>query len=119
MSTPILLTGGTISFSHTFILVLVASLVTIALRAFPFVLFGGDRQMPAFVQKIANLMPPAIIAVLVVYCLKGSMVTVTMESLSAAIAVVVVVAVHLWKRSVLFSIAAGTIVYMVCLHVIV
>lgn len=101
------------------VLILTASIVTIALRAFPFVLFGGNRQMPPVIHKIADLMPPAIIAVLVVYCLKNSIVNVTMESLAAAIATVATVIVHLWKRNTLASIAIGTILYMVCLRLFV
>ncbi len=118
MSTPLLLTAGVIPFGKTFLLVLIASVVTIALRAFPFVLFGGKRQMPAFIHTIASSMPPAIIAVLVVYCLKNSMVNVTMESLYAGVSVVAVVLIHLWKRNTLLSIAAGTVIYMFCLHFI-
>lgn len=102
----------------TLILILTASVVTIILRAFPFVLFGGNREMPPVIHKIANLMPPAIIAVLVVYCLKNSMVNMTMESVAAAIATVATALVHLWKRNTLASIALGTIVYMVLIRVL-
>lgn len=101
------------------ILILTASIVTIALRAFPFVLFGGERQMPAVIHKVADLMPPAIIAVLVIYCLKSPMVIVTMESVATAIATASTALVHLWKRNVLASIAIGTLVYMVLIRVIV
>ncbi len=100
------------------ILILTASVVTIALRAFPFALFSGDRQMPAFIHKIADLMPPAIIAVLVIYCLKGSIMNISMESLAAGLATLSVVIAHLWKRNTLASIALGTIVYMVLLRVL-
>ncbi|MCQ2501652.1 MAG: AzlD domain-containing protein [Lachnospiraceae bacterium] len=103
----------------TLILILTASVVTIALRALPFVLFGGNRQMPPVIHKVANLMPPAIIAVLVVYCLKNSIVNITMESLAAGIAALATTLVHLWKRNTLASIAIGTIIYMVCIRLFV
>lgn len=103
----------------TLVLILTASVVTIILRALPFVLFGGNRQMPAVVHKVADLMPPAIIAVLVVYCLKNSIVNITMESLSAAFAAIATTLVHLWKRNTLASIAVGTIIYMVCIRLFV
>ncbi|MDO4490953.1 MAG: AzlD domain-containing protein [Lachnospiraceae bacterium] len=100
------------------LLILTASAVTILLRAFPFVLFGGKRQMPSVIHRIADLMPPAIIAVLVVYCLKGSIAAVTMESLAAAVAAAATALVHIWKRNTLASIAVGTLVYMVLIRVL-
>ena len=63
-------------------------------------------------------MPTAIIAVLVVYCLKGlpasdaAHATITLGSVAA------VVALHLWKRNTLLSIAGGTILYMALLRII-
>ncbi len=103
----------------TLVLIATAAIVTVLLRAFPFVLFGGNREMPEMIHKIADIMPPAIMAVLVVYCLKSSIVSVTMESLAAFIAAAVTVAVHLWKRNTLASIAVSTVVYMVLIRVLV
>ncbi len=103
----------------TLILILTASAVTILLRVFPFALFGGKRQMPSAVKKIADLMPPAIIAVLVIYCLKDSITAVSMESAAAACGVAGTVLAHLWKRNTLISIAAGTVIYMILIRVLI
>ncbi len=103
----------------TLVLILTASAVTILLRVFPFALFGGKRQMPEFLKTVAGLLPPAIIAVLVVYCLKSSIMNVTMESAAAAAATASTALIHLWKRNTLLSIAVGTIVYMVLIRVII
>ena len=51
--------------------ILVGAAATALLRFLPFLLFGGKRGMPPAVRRLAIKMPPAIIAVLVVYCLKG------------------------------------------------
>lgn len=74
--------------------------------------------MPPMVKKVADVMPPTIIAVLVVYCLKGQITSLTMDSVCAAVAVVSVVVTHLWKRQTLLSVAVGTIVYMVLIRVL-
>lgn len=55
---------------HSILLIAIASGITFLIRAFPFLVFK-KRQMPAFLKEIADKLPPAIIAVLVIYCLKG------------------------------------------------
>ena len=71
------------------------------------------RQMPAFLKEIADKLPPAIIAVLVIYCLKGPLTVLDTETIAAAIAIAGVVILHLWKRNTLLSVAAGTVLYMI------
>ena len=54
--------------SHSILLIAIASGITFLIRALPFLVFK-KRQMPAFIKEIADKLPPAIIAVLVIYCL--------------------------------------------------
>ena len=103
---------------HTVYLVIAISLtacITFLLRLAPFTLFGGRRDMPVAVRRLALRMPPAVIAVLVVYCLKdlpgGGM-----PAVPALIACGAVVALHLWKHSTLISIAGGTALYMLLIR---
>lgn len=49
----------------------VSAVVTFALRALPFVIFNGKRQMPEMLVKLGKVLPATIMAVLIVYCLKG------------------------------------------------
>ena len=56
--------------SHSILLIAIASGITFLIRALPFLVFK-KRQMPAFIKEIADKLPPAIIAVLVIYCLKS------------------------------------------------
>lgn len=97
---------------HSILLIAVASIVTFALRAIPFVLFGGKRKMPSFVQKVADLLPPAIMAVLVIYCIKDSLAAMGTDTISAGGAIFSVVVLHVWKRNTLLSIFVGTGIYM-------
>ena len=50
---------------------LIAAGVTLFTRALPFAVFGGKRAMPGAVRYLGGVLPGAIIAILVVYCLKG------------------------------------------------
>ncbi len=98
--------------------VLVCAACTVLLRAIPFALFGGKREMPATVRRLAQHLPAAIIAVLVIYCLKGVPDASAAQTLVTLGSVAAVVGLHLWKHNTLLSIAGGTILYMLLLHVI-
>lgn len=111
------------------ILVLTAAVMTFLLRAIPFIVFSGGRQMPLRIKRVVGLLPAAIMGVLVIYCLKGDIISAqamisSKETagiggvLATVAALLVVVGVHLKKRNTLLSIAAGTIVYMVLLRVL-
>ena len=57
--------------SYIIITLLICVLCTQATRWFPFLLFGGKRQLPELIRYLGTVLPPAIMAVLIVYCLKG------------------------------------------------
>ena len=103
---------------YTFLAVLVCAVVTFLLRLAPFALFSGKRGMPPSVNRLAKKMPPAIIAVLVVYCLKGLPAAGLSSAGVTLLSVAAVVLLHLWKKNTLLSIAGGTVLYMVLLRLI-
>lgn len=103
---------------YTFLAILVCAACTFALRAAPFALFSGKRDMPPAVRRLANKMPAAIIAVLVVYCLKALPTAGLPNAAVTLLSVAVVVALHLWKKNTLLSIAGGTALYMALMHFI-
>ena len=55
---------------HALLIVLVCAGVTLALRAAPFTFFGGKDGVPPIIERLGRMLPPAIMAALVVYCLK-------------------------------------------------
>ena len=96
----------------------VCALCPVARRVAPFARFGGGRQMPPAVRRLAIKLPAAIIAVLVVYCLKALPDSSLPASAATLVSVAAVVVLHLWKRNTLLSIAGGTILYMLLLRLI-
>ena len=98
--------------------IVMSALITFGLRALPFVLFRGGRSMPEWMQRLGQILPSAIMAVLIVYCLKGAKSNPIGIGIPGIIAVAVVVASYKWKHNTFISIIAGTAVYMVMLRVI-
>lgn len=99
---------------------LTQQIVTIALCAFgtmitrflPFIVFRSDKPTPKYIQYIGNALPPAIFGMLVIYCLKDVSLLGGSHGIPEAIAIIAVIALHLWKRNMLLSIAGGTVCYM-------
>ena len=99
-------------------LIVVMALVTALLRFLPFLIWNGKRKTPEVVLYLGKVLPYAIMAMLVVYCLKGVSVVTEPYGLPELIAVGVVAALHVWKRNTLLSIIVGTGVYMFLVQVV-
>lgn len=98
---------------HSVLIIAVCSLVTIGLRFLPFFIFGENRKTPRLVSYLGQVLPYAIMGMLVVYCLKGISFAAAPFGAPELIASAVVVLLHVWKRNTLLSIGAGTVCYMV------
>ena len=90
--------------------------MSFATRLVPFVLFGRKRTVPRIVVFLGNVLPPAIIATLIVYCLKSVNLLAFPSGIPELISIAAVVLLHLWKRNTLLSVGAGTICYMILIQ---
>ncbi|NCC07153.1 MAG: branched-chain amino acid transporter AzlD [Clostridia bacterium] len=106
-----------LSTSEALAMILLSGGITFCLRALPFVVFQNKKKLPPLLESLANNLPPAIMAVLVVYCLKALPSLPPIEWLPALISVGVVTAIHLWKKNTLISVFTGTLCYMLLLQV--
>ncbi len=92
--------------------VAVAAAVTAALRFLPFLIFRENRPTPVFLTRLGEVLPCAIMGMLVVYCLKDVPLTAPPFGIPEALGCAAVALLHIWKRNTLVSIAGGTAVYM-------
>ena len=102
--------------THALWIVLICAGVTLLTRALPFMFFGGKGGVPKWIASLGSVLPPAIMAALVVYCLKSVPFGTFADGAYQLIAGAVVVLVHLWKRNTLLSIAVGTAAYMLLIR---
>ena len=87
-------------------------------RWLPFWLFPEKKQPPAVVTYLGRVLPPAMMGLLVVYCLKGVSWLSAPHGAPELLAIAAVVALHTWKRNVLLSIAGGTALYMLLVQTV-
>lgn len=104
--------------TYVLLVIIAAAGVTCLIRFAPFVLFDRGEQLPNWIQYLGNSLPPAIMSVLLVYCLRGIDFTEGTYGLPELISVLAVVLLHLWKRNTLLSIGVGTALYMVFIQVV-
>ena len=92
------------------ILIAAMSIGTILLRFLPFLIIR--KETPPYIAYLGRVLPPAIIGMLVIYCLKDVNCTAAPFGLPELNASVCVVGLQVWRRNSLLSILAGTILYM-------
>ena len=97
---------------HSALLVAIMAAVTILLRALPFLIFSKDKEIPPYLSYLGSILPQAVIAMLVIYCLKDVSITAFPFGLPELISLAAVILLQVWKRNSLISILGGTILYM-------
>lgn len=76
----------------------------------------GQQADAKYIVYLGKVLPGAIFAMLVVYCLRNVSLTQYSYGLPEALAIAVTAGLHLWKRQMLLSVAGGTICYMLLLQ---
>ena len=104
--------------THSSLIIIIVSLITILLRCFPFIVFNSKKESPKIILYLSNVLPYAIMGMLVIYCLKDISLINFPFGLPELIASISVVLLHLWKRNTLLSISLGTIIYMILIQFI-
>ncbi len=97
--------------TYIFLAVAIIAVVTLLLRALPFLVFSSQK-IPPFVTYLGNTLPYAIMGMLVIYCLRTVDFLSSSHGIPETLAALVVVILHIWKRKTLLSIIGGTAVYM-------
>lgn len=93
----------------------VIALVTWVLRAAPFLLFG-NRPLPKAMEYLSRVLPPAIMTVLVIYCLRDTEPGQYPFGLPELVSCALVVILQAVRRNMYLSIVAGTVCYMLLIR---
>ncbi len=105
------------SVGNAVIATIVIAVITFFTRAFPFIFFM-KRDPPESLRFVQKYIPPMVMLILVVYCLKDIRWTQYPHGIPVALSVVLVALLHLWRRNSLLSIFGGTIFYMILVQAV-
>lgn len=91
---------------------------TMLTRFLAFIIFPADKPTPKYITYLGKVLPAAAFGLLVIYCLKDVTFLNSNYGLPELISIIVVIALHIWKRQMLLSIACGTICYMLLVQLV-
>ena len=106
-----------ISVEQSIIIIAICVGCTILERGLPFLIFLKG-EIPSLIRYLGKVLPLAIMATLVVYCLRGTTFDVVANFIPQIVAVTATVGIHLWKRNTLLSVFGGTAIYMCLVQLI-
>lgn len=89
---------------------------TVLTRSLPFLIFPAGKETPEFIKYLGRVLPPAVFGMLVIYCLRNVDFLTGNHGAPELIAIAAVIALHVWKRQMLLSIAGGTVIYMLLIQ---
>lgn len=103
---------------QTLCMILAVALGVQITRWLPFLLFPENKKPPAVITYLGQVLPTAMMGLLVVYALKDVPLSAAPHGLPEGIAIAAVAVLHRWKGSVMLSIAGGTALYMLLVQVV-
>jgi len=98
------------------VMIVAVAVGTMLTRFLPFLVFGGKKPVPKYVEYLGKTLTGAALGMLAVYGFKNVNVLAGSHGLPELISLVVIVLLHVWKRNMLLSIAAGTGLYMLLVN---
>ena len=100
-----------VSVQTSVLIIAICAACTFFERLLPFTIFRKGK-VPAIIRYFGDILPTAIMATLVIYCLRSTDLTSLGGFIPQLIAVAVTALLHLWKRNTLISVLGGTMTYM-------
>lgn len=104
--------------SQQMITIAMVILGTVLTRFLPFLLFPAGKETPKYIRYLGRVLPSAVFGLLVIYCLKNINIVTGSHGIPELLSSGAVVALHLWKRQMLLSIAGGTVMYMILVQMV-
>ncbi len=91
---------------------LVIAAATLIIRFLPFEIIRKSIAERKYIKFLGDMMPYSMIALLVIYCLKDVNLIKYPYGIPELISIAIIIILHIFKRNVIISIGAGTIIYM-------
>lgn len=101
---------------YTLAVIAVMAAVTALLRFLPFIIFDHGERLPKWISYLGRVLPPAIISMLLVYCLRNINIIGGNHGFPELLCLAVAMLLHSWKRNTLLSIGVSTVLYMIIIQ---
>lgn len=98
-------------------IIAICALCTILERALPFLIFRG-REVPEGIRYLGRVLPMAIMATLVIYCLRSISFSSAAGFVPMLLASAATALLHIWRGNTMLSIFGGTLCYMLLVQLV-
>ncbi len=99
------------------LIIAVCAVCTMLTRALPFLVFRDAEKVPKIVLYLGKILPPAVVATLVIYFLRSTDFLTGNHGIPEIIGVLCAGVLHwIWRNS-FISIGASTVLYMVLIRI--
>ena len=106
------------TFEQKMITIGMVVLGTAITRFLPFLVFPSGKPTPKYIRYLGKVLPSAVFGLLVIYCLRNVSIFSGSHGIPELISILLVIALHVWKRQMLLSIAGGTVCYMLLVQLV-
>lgn len=103
---------------YSIIIIAVIALLTYAARLFPFIIFGRGNKVPDIVIYLGEVLPPAVMVLLIFYCIRNISLFVYPYGIPEFSAILLTVILYLTVKNNLVAMISGTILYMILIQVV-
>ncbi|MEG0265597.1 MAG: AzlD domain-containing protein [Erysipelotrichaceae bacterium] len=100
------------------IIIFIVAIITLLTRALPFLIFKDKDKTPSIIIELGQVLPIALIAMLVVYCLKDINVLADNHGLPYILSVISVILLQSWIKNTYLTIGLSTLFHMFLLQCI-
>jgi len=108
----------TMSVGYSIFIILLIAVLTFGARFFPFAVFSKGGKPPAIISYIGNILPPAVMVMLVVYCIRHITPLVWPHGIPELVCIAVVALLYKFTKNYLLAMVGGTILYMFFVQVV-
>lgn len=106
------------TFQQELITIGMVVLGTMITRFLPFIAFPAGRETPPYIKYLGSVLPGAVFGMLVIYCIKNVNPFEGSRGIPELVSIALVAALHVWRRQMMLSMAAGTLCYMMLVQFI-
>lgn len=103
---------------YSIIIVGVIALLTYGARLFPYIIFGRGNKVPDMIIYLGEVLPPAVMVLLIVYCIRNISLFVYPYGIPELCAILLTAILYFSVKNNLVAMISGTILYMTLIQVV-
>lgn len=103
---------------YSIIIIALIAVLTYAARLFPYVIFGRGNKIPDMVIFLGEVLPPAVMVLLIVYCIRNISIFAYPYGIPEFSAILLTVILYLTVKNNLAAMISGTVLYMILIQLV-